>query len=101
MIVNSWKNTIPVCDFCGKVMTLEMAKSGFGYKCPNCSNLISDKRFEKILDKLSELEDEMYNAKEIGTLTDRTFTVGKGVKCKVLEDDGEGRFTVSIRNLEI
>lgn len=101
MIVNSWKNTTPVCGFCGKVMTLEMTRSGFRYKCPGCNNWISDRRFESMLDKLSALEDEMFEAKEIGNLVDKTFTVGKGVKCNILEDDGEGRFTVSIRNLEI
>lgn len=100
MIVNAWKNTTPVCGFCDEIMMLDIAKSGFMYKCKKCGNFISDKRYEQMLDKVSDLEDAMYEAKEIGVLTNKEFLVGKYIKCKVIEDDGNGRMKISIRNNE-
>lgn len=100
MIVNSWKNTTPVCGFCNEIMTLDMVKAGFVYKCPKCKNSISDKRYEQVLDKISALENDKFIAKEIGVLAGEKFNVGKGIKCCILDDDGKGKFTVEIKNLE-
>lgn len=98
MIKNSWKNTKPICECCGKELSLEPSRTGLKYKCPDCPNEITVDEFEAILDKLSKLEDEMYLAREIGVLTGKEFIVGKGIKCLVLSDDGNGSFTVTIKN---
>lgn len=100
MIMNSWKNTTPICEFCDEVMELNMIRSGFQYKCPKCLNAISDKRYELMLDKISKLEDEMFLKKEIGTLEGRSFDVCRGIKCKIIKDDGKGTMSVTIGNIE-
>lgn len=100
MIVNSWKNTTPICGFCNEIMTLDVTRGGFIYKCPNCTNSISDKRYEQMLDKISALEEDMYMAKEIGFLTDKKFDVAKTIKCRILDDDGNGKISVEIKNLD-
>ena len=100
MIVNSWKNTTPICGFCNEIMTLDIVRSGFVYKCPKCKNSISEIRYEQMLDKISDIEDAMHLAKEIGLLTGKKFDVGNSIKCEIIEDKGDGKMTVEIRNLE-
>lgn len=100
MIVNSWKNTIPVCGFCNEIMMLNIVRSGFQYECPKCKNLISDRHFESMLDKISDMEDEMFAAKKIGVLTDKQFVVSKAIKCQIIKDDGNGQMSVAIKNCE-
>lgn len=100
MIVGSWKNTNPVCaNHIEFKMQLIEKKSTFYYQCPICNNLISTNDFEKILNKLSDFEDEQFINKEIGSLAGKSFTVGKGIKCEIIKDDEEsGKRTVSIKN---
>lgn len=100
MIVNSWKNTVPMCGFCNEPMRLNITRSGFQYECDKCHNYISDRHFERMLDIISDMEDEMFLAKKIGVLTDKDFVVAKKIKCHIIEDKGNGEMSISIKNMD-
>lgn len=95
MIRNSWKNTTLKCDNCGQGILI--LNNSLIYECPVCRNKINYTVFEKVLDKLSELESKKFINSEVGSLVGESFYLNKKILCEVEEDNGNGSFVVKIK----
>lgn len=98
MIKNSWQNTTLKCDNCGQGTFV--LNNSLNYECPICKNKINYTAFEKVLDKLSELESEKFINSEVGSLVGESFYLSKKIHCKVEEDNGNGSFVIKIKQIK-
>ena len=95
MIKDAWKNTTFKCGNCNSgELTLD---SKLNYTCSHCKSSISYLVIEKILDKVSELENEKYLRREFGSLEGTKFVIPKKAICVVENDNQLGAFTVNVK----
>lgn len=95
MIKDSWSKSTFKCGNCEK-SDLKL-DSKFNYTCDCCKSSISYLVIEKILEKVSELENDKYLRREIGVLDGTEFTIPKKAKCLIESDDGIGAFVIKVK----
>lgn len=104
VVKDMWKNTTLVCGLHhdhAPEMKLSVGKT-YEYKCPECCNSVSILDFEKILDVLSETENEMFLNSEVGSLVGRTFKIAKRLQCKVVDESIDSvHRKISVINLQV
>lgn len=98
LLKSSWKNTTPVCADCGEKFELTQFRKGFVYKCPKCGCQFDTLLFEKILDKIAQMDAERFEANELYSIQGEKFTISNKIKCEIAEE-GElfNTWTVSIK----
>lgn len=97
LLKNSWENTIPVCAICGKPMALDTSRSAFVYKC-ECGKSFSINYFEKILDKIAELDAERQMNNDLGSLEGKKFNISSKIKCEIIEENSDmTKWKVSVK----
>lgn len=100
ILKNAWNNTTPICAECGKPMSLEMVKSQYVYKCKDCNKQFSINYFEKILDKIAELDAERTLAGDLYNLEGEKFTIARKIKCEITKESADmSKWEVSVKVL--
>lgn len=96
IIKNLWKNTEIFCDSCGKRLELRQTDDDFLYKCPGCGKHIRSDDFEKVLDRICELEEKRISENAEYSFEGTKFRIGKNRYTIVSGDDYEWKLNAEI-----
>lgn len=86
IIKNSWDKTTPICADCNKVMECVPFKKSFVYRCSHCNKQFDIIQFEKILDKIADLDAARLSTNELYSIQGEKFKISNKLKCEIVEE---------------
>ena len=87
LIKDAWNKTTPICAECGDIMNFEELRGKFIYRCPKCKRYFDTYYFEKILDKIAQLDEARFEANELYSIQGEKFNISNKIKCEIAEEN--------------